>query len=128
MSPSLSGARAAKRTSEIDMKLPNGHRAIVPDEKLLDYLLNERHETQPGHAELFRRLLAIGQENAGELRSALLHAAATMEATPGSPSPHGTKYEVRFEMTGPARTCTILSVWIIAHGKDEPRLVTAFIE
>src|SRR5688500_7365694 len=110
------------------MKLPNGHRAVVPDEKLSDYLLNEQHETQPGHAELFRRLLDIGPENAEDLRSALLDAAATMDATPGSPSPHGSKYEVRFEMTGPRKTYTILSVWIIARGKDYPRLVTAFIE
>jgi len=110
------------------MKLPNGDRAIVTDEKLLGYLLNEQHERQPGHAELFRRLLSIGPENAERLRTALLDAARTGDATPGIPSPHGSKYEVRFELSGLVRTYTILSVWIIQHGKEEPRLVTAFIE
>jgi hypothetical protein len=63
------------------------------------------------------------------LRSALLEAAATKEeATLGSPSPYGVKYEVRFEMTARHKSYTILSVRIIARGKDDPRLVTAFIE
>ena len=110
------------------MKLPNGHRAVVPDDKLLDYLLNEEHRNQSGHAALLRLLLGVTQANADALRSALLDAAATCEASPGGPSPFGTKYEVRFEMTGPRRVYTILSVWIIEPDREDPRLVTAFVE
>lgn len=110
------------------MKLPNGNQAIVTDAKLLGYLLNEQHESQPGHAELFRRLLDIGPENAEHLRDALLNAARNHEAVPGRPSPHGEKFEIRFDMTGPHAVYTIISVWIIAQGQTEPRLVTAFIE
>jgi hypothetical protein len=110
------------------MKLPNGDRAIVPDDKLFGYLLNESHESQPGHAELFRALMGIGPKNGEILRRALLDAALRQDAAPGSPSPHGAKYEVRFEMTGPRGTYTILSIWIIEHGKSDPRLVTAYIE
>lgn len=86
------------------MKLPNGNRAVITDDKLLLYLVNEDHETQAGHAELFRILLGIGNENADLLRSSLLAAAATQDATPGSPSPFGVKYEIRFDMTGPRGT------------------------
>ncbi|MGB7157760.1 MAG: DUF6883 domain-containing protein [Tepidisphaeraceae bacterium] len=110
------------------MKLPNGDRAIVSNEKLLDYLLNDQHETQSGHAELFKRLLGIGPHDADVLRAALLRAAATEEAALGALSPHGTKYEIRFEMTGPRRAYTILSVWMIENGKTEPRLITAYVE
>jgi hypothetical protein len=110
------------------MKLPNGSRAIVTDEKLLGYLLNEQHPTQAGHAELFRILLGVGPANAEVLRTALLDAARTRDATEGTASPYGSKYEIRFDMTGPRKTYTILSIWIIEHGKNEPRLVTAFIE
>ena len=110
------------------MKLPNGHLAVMTDEKLLGYLLNESHPSNPGHAELFRTLLGIGPNNADVLRNALLKAAANEDATPGTPSPFGDKYEIRFEMTGPKRVYTILSIWIIEYGRSEPRLVTAFIE
>jgi hypothetical protein len=110
------------------MKLPNGHSAIVTDEKLVGYLLNEGHPDQPGHAELFRLLLGITPANADVLRSALLQAAARGDATPGSSSPFGTKYEIRFDMPGQKRAYTILSVWIIERGQTDPRLVTAFIE
>jgi hypothetical protein len=110
------------------MKLPNGHLAVVSDKKLFGFLLNEEHEEQPGHADLFHRLLGITAGNAELLRSALIQAVQTREASPGGPSPYGTKYEVRFEMTGPRGTYTILSIWIIERGQENPRLVTAFIE
>ena len=110
------------------MQLPNGHRAIVTEAKLLDYLLNEDHPDQPGRAELFRRLLGITPATFERLRAALLAAAATGDASPGKPSPSGTKYEVRFDMAGPRGSRTILSVWMIERGQPDPRLVTAFIE
>jgi hypothetical protein len=44
------------------MKLPNGERASVSDEKLYGFLVNIDHPTQPGHDELFERLLGIGRE------------------------------------------------------------------
>ena len=110
------------------MKMPNGHLAVVTDEKLFGYLLNEEHPTNPGHAELFRILLGIEGSNAEPLRIALLTAAANEDATPGDFSPFGEKFEIRFAMTGLKGTYTILSVWIIADDRTEPRLVTAFIE
>jgi hypothetical protein len=110
------------------MKLPNGQSAVVTDETLFDFLLNEQHENQRGHADLFHRLLGITTANADVLRSALLKAAATMEAETGSTSPCGIKYEIRFEMTGPRCTYMIPSVWIIETGQPNPRLVTGFVE
>ena len=110
------------------MKLPHGKKAIVPDDKLFEFLLNDNHPEQPGHAILFRQLLGIGKGNAEVLRSALLHAASEGIVDNEQQSPYGTKYEIRFEMTGARETYTILSIWIIEHGFDSPRLVTAFIE
>lgn len=110
------------------MRLPNGSRAIASDEKLYGYPVNVDHPTSSGHAELFARLLGIDRSNAESLRTALLTAAANAEATPGTLSPHGDKYEVRFDMTGTRRSYTILSVWIIEHGSEIHRLVTAFVE
>jgi hypothetical protein len=110
------------------MKLPNGDRAIIPDEKLTNYILNPDHEEHGGHAELFRLLLGIERSNADDLKTALADAAATAEAIPGRRSPFGEKYEVRFTMQRASTAYTILSVWIIRAGEQEPRLVTAFVE
>jgi hypothetical protein len=110
------------------MKLPNGDKAIIDPEKLSGFLLNVEHEAQPGHAILFRSLLGIRLSNSEVLRDALLQAARTAEAVDGRPSPHGRKYEVRFPMSGPRGTYTVLSVWIVEHGKESPRLVTAYVE
>ncbi|MGH7455190.1 MAG: DUF6883 domain-containing protein, partial [bacterium] len=43
-------------------------------------------------------------------------------------TPFGVKYQVRFEMTGPAGTKTLLSVWIVETGSERPRLVTRYVE
>jgi hypothetical protein len=108
--------------------MPNGQQAIVPNEKLLDYLLNEEHEERPGYAVLFRILLGINRSNFEVLKAALLRAAAVEEAIAGKPSPYGQKYEIRFEMTGPRGTYTIVSIWLIEGDSDAPRLITAFVE
>jgi hypothetical protein len=108
--------------------IPNPDRAVIPQDKLRGYLLNENHPEQPGHAVLFRRLLGISILNEDRLRAALLAAVRTEPAILGEGSVYGTKYEVRFPMTGPRGTYTVLSVWMVAEGTDFPRLVTAFIE
>lgn len=110
------------------MKPPNGERAVVPDPKLLEYALNPAHPEGRSHAWLFNRLLGIDASNANILRTALLEAAREGDATAGKASPHGRKYEVRFQMTGSRHTYTVLSVWIVPKKESIPRLVTVFIE
>lgn len=110
------------------MTLPNGDKAQVPQAKLSDYVLNPAHPEGAKHARLFLSLLGIGPAQADVLRSALLDAAASREASPGRSSSFGTKYEIRFPMTGPRGSYTVLSVWIIPGDSDRPRLVTAYVE
>ncbi|HUB27162.1 MAG TPA: hypothetical protein VL992_17175 [Tepidisphaeraceae bacterium] len=110
------------------MKLPNGDQAIIEAEKILDYLLDPLHRYGRHHAELFRRLLGIDRSNWQILDDALRNAARYGQANVGSTSTYGTKYEIRFEMTGPKGSYTILSVWMIRSGESQPRLVTAYLE
>lgn len=109
------------------MKLPNGDKAIIDDEKLLDFVLNDQHRYGKDHAYLFRSLLGITAENCLVLREALRDAAVQAPATFGQPSPYGVKYEIQFPMKGPKGTYTVLSAWIIDHGASIPRLVTVYI-
>jgi hypothetical protein len=112
----------------VNVRLPNGESALISDEKLYGYLLNREHPINAGHAELFHQLLGIGLENGEVLRAALAAAAREGNVVAGQPSPYGQKYAIRFPMTGPRGTYTILSVWIIDSGEWRPRLVTAFVE
>jgi hypothetical protein len=52
------------------MKMPNGDRAMVTDEKLLRYILNPAHAVGGPHAKLFDRLLGINLACADVLRVA----------------------------------------------------------
>lgn len=110
------------------MKLPNGQHAIVEDTKLLDYVLNPSHPVGRHHAELFERLLGITLRNHKEFRETLLQAAATLDVTPGQPSSHGRKYEMRIIMEGVRGPHTVLAVWLIEHGETRPRLITCYVE
>ena len=107
------------------MRVPNAELAIVSDVKLLRYVLNLSHPIGGPHAFLFDRLLGINLTCADVLRQALLHAVRDEEAVEGQTSPYGTKYEVRFDMTGPRGRYTVLSIWIILTGSLAPQLVTA---
>jgi hypothetical protein len=109
------------------MKMPNGENALVGDEKLLHYLLNPLHPVGGAHATLFDRLLGINRTCADVLRHALLRAAVQEEATAGKPSAFGQKFEIRFSLSGPRGSYTVLSVWMIRTGATAPELVTAYI-
>ena len=109
------------------MKLPNGDRAVVTDEKLLRYVLNPLHPVGGPHARLFDRLLGINLACADVLRDALLCAARDQEAMPGKSSVFGQKFEVRFTLSGPRGSYNVLSVWMIKTGTELPQLVTAYV-
>ena len=110
------------------MKLPNGDRAVVSDEKLFQYLLNRNHPVGGPHAQLFEHLFGINLTTPQRLRSALLAAAREQEAIPGKACAFGEKYEVRFQMTGKRKRHSVLSVWTILSGTKVPHLVIAYVE
>ncbi len=110
------------------MRMPGGDRAVVDEAKLRGYLLNPQHPLGKHHAHLFRTLLGIDVDSAAVLAQAFRTAAREGETTLGKASVFGQKYEIRFPMSGPRGSYTVLSVWIIPTGADIPYLVTAYIE
>jgi len=110
------------------VKLPNGEFAIIDDDKILNYILDPLHREGRHHAELFQRLLGIDRSSWTTLQKALRTAARDGEAVEGKRSEFGVKYELRFSMTGPRGTFTIMSIWMIRTGEIFARLVTAYVE
>jgi hypothetical protein len=81
------------------MKLPSADRAIIPAEKVRDYLLAPANPRAQGKSAFFR---ALGFESTAweTLRAALSHIAETGTATAGQQSEFGTKYEIRATISG----------------------------
>jgi hypothetical protein len=109
------------------MKLPNGDRADLGT-KLEDYVLNPAHWEGRHKARLFESVLGITLDNREVLRNAILLAAADSEdVEPRGDNDHGTVYILRFSLATERGTAMILTVWIIRHQEDFPRLITCYI-
>lgn len=108
------------------MKLPNGEDASVPWEKLTDYLLSLSHPVGGPKARFFRGV-GFDETHAQDLERAFLAIARSGEVTETVPSPHGTKYIVDGPLMAPnGSSIRVRTVWIVEHGRDRPRLVTAY--
>lgn len=109
------------------MKLPNGERADLGT-KLEDYSLNPLHRDGRHKARVFAAVLGITLDNRQKLRDALLHFAATSDAveTRGD-NGFGNVFVLRFSVTTETNTATVMSIWIIRHGEDFPRLASCYI-
>jgi hypothetical protein len=109
------------------MKLPNYEQAVVPQAKIVEYLLSLNHEDGRSKARFF---LSFGFriEQWEVLASALLAHAANHEITKIESSPFGTRYVVEGIISAPdGRTAHIRAVWFIETDEERPRFVTAIL-
>jgi hypothetical protein len=108
------------------MKLPQYDRALVPREKITDYLLSETH-LDGRHKARFFTLFGFVAESWEILAEALRQHAAAHEVARVEDSPFGMRYVVEGIITTPAgRTPLVRSVWFVRHGEETPRFVTAY--
>ena len=109
------------------MNLPNGDRADLGS-KLEDYSLNPSHRDGRHKARVFASVLGITLANRQLLRDALARAAAVSDAAESrGDNGFGEVFVLRFPLTTDRNTATVLSVWILRHGEDFPRLTTCYI-
>jgi hypothetical protein len=109
------------------MKLPNHENAIVPEAKLVKYLLNLDSENGKAKARFF---LAFGFtiEEWEVMARAIKHHAESHEVTKIElRPPFGTHYVVEGTLFSPdGRNPKVRVVWIIDEDGDTPRLVSAY--
>lgn len=110
------------------MKMPGGDAAIVDLTKLTGYCLNPEHPRGKHKARVFAAVLGFTTENAGELRAALLKAAATADVQLGASDRFGTRYMLEFEIIGPRGAGIVKSTWIVRRGEKTPRLTSCFVK
>lgn len=107
------------------MKLPGADRAVVEPEKVRAYLLSPSHPVGRYKAAFFSAL-GYTEDHWEELQRDLLEIATADAAVPGRFSRYGSKFEVPAMLKGPSgRSAAVLTVWIVRHGEQAPRLVTA---
>ena len=106
--------------------LPDADRAVVPDNKLVEYLLSGAHPDGHGKARFFA---SFGFSVAGwrVLAEALSRHAAENSVVEQSATAFGTRYIVEGILWAPdGRTPEVPVVWFIDRGGGAPRLVTAY--
>ena len=107
------------------MLLPRRGDAVVDRDKLWDYLLSPSHPFGQ-HKAAFFGSLGFSRAHCAQLESALRWHAAQQVAQVAD-SPYGRKFVIRASLTGPSgSSAMVVSVWIIRHGDETPRFVTAY--
>jgi hypothetical protein len=109
------------------MRLPNGHRAIVPIQKLVEYCLNPDHPRGKHKAKVFSAACGISASNARILQQALIEAAANSDAKPAETDQYGQRFVIDFEIEGLVGRVPVRSLWIIITGENVPRLTSCFV-
>jgi hypothetical protein len=101
--------------------------AIIPADKLRDYLLSSTHPIGRYKSALFRSL-GYAQEQ-WQLLDRDLRTRLKNEAQPSGASEYGQKFAVRGRLSGPnGNSAGIVTIWIILTGQTVPRFVTAYPE
>ena len=109
------------------MKLPNLEKAIIPRAKIEGYLLSPIHSVGR-HKAVFFNSLGYAQTEWQKLERDI-RKLLTVEARPTEETEHGRKYEIRASITGPnGRSTAIITAWIVMHGEEFPRFITAYPE
>ena len=71
--------------------------------------------------------VSIRQQDAEELRAALLAAAINAEARQSESKLYGWRYIVDFDLVRDLRTVRIRNTWIVREGEDVPRLTSCYV-
>lgn len=108
------------------MNSPDFSKGIVEEAKVTGYLLAAGHPSGRSKARFFGRLgFVVGQWK--QLANALVAQAANGDIVAIDESEFGVKYTIDGPVQTPFRErFGLRSVWIVEHGEDAPRLVTAY--
>lgn len=108
------------------MKLPYAEHVRVDREKVTDYLLSPSHPDGSSKANFFTRY-GFRVENWQILAEALRKHGQTHPVVKAVDSNYGSRYSVDGDLEVPDGRCPLVrTVWILAKGSAEPRLVTAY--
>jgi len=105
-------------------RLPHLDRAIVPETKLVSYLLSARHSGRRAKAR-FLEDFGFSTKNWPMLRDALIAHARANDITSSYQTRFGTEYEIDGPLLAPdGHAPSVRVVWFVELEEPAPRLVT----
>lgn len=106
--------------------IPNCKTAYIPEPKLTEYLLSEKHAVGRAKAKYFRSL-GYNETNIAQLECDILTLAKSYDFTQKFQTPFGVKYVIEGHLLTPSGVIAkIITVWIIEPPDNRPRFVTAY--
>lgn len=87
---------------------------------------HKAHDEGKHKARLFAAALGMTEQDAADLRKALLEMVKKHEASLGLWDEYGQRYTVDFQLKWGGRQAMIRSGWIIEHDSEIPRLTTCY--
>ncbi|MEX2159098.1 MAG: DUF6883 domain-containing protein [Dehalococcoidia bacterium] len=107
------------------MRIPNADAAIIPGEKLRDYLLSRSHPIGRHKATFFAGL-GYTEAEWSMLESDLRIQHLDLNVEEVDATRYGRKFMITGILNGPSASALLVSVWIIRADEDVPRFVTAY--
>jgi hypothetical protein len=105
-------------------RLPHLNRAIVPEAKLVNYLLSARHSSGRAKAR-FLEHYGFNAQDWRVLRGAVIAHARANDVTALQRTPFGTRYEIDGPLPTPdGRAPIVRVVWFVESQETVPRFVT----
>jgi Domain of unknown function (DUF6883) len=105
-------------------RLPHVDRAVVPEAKIVDYLLSVRHSGGRAKAR-FLEEFGFSAQDWRVLRDAIIVHATTNDIAESHQTHFGTRYEIDGPLLAPdGRTPVVRVVWFVESQETAPRLVT----
>ncbi|WP_414644561.1 DUF6883 domain-containing protein [Bradyrhizobium sp.] len=105
-------------------RLPYLDRAVVPEAKIINYLLSVSHSSGRAKAR-FLKGFGFRDQDWLTLREAIVAHARTNDITASHRTHFGTRYEIDGPLPTPAgRTPIVRVVWFVEAQENVPRLVT----
>ena len=107
------------------MLIPNADQAVIPAEKLRQYLLSRSHPVGRHKAAFFAGL-GYTEAEWSRLESDLRIQHLDLNAEEVDATRYGRKFMITGTLNGPSASALLVSVWIIRTDEDVPRFVTAY--
>jgi hypothetical protein len=108
-------------------QIPNIYGVIFDIRKLRDYCLDMEHIRGGHKARVFHAALGIDDQDAEWLRNEILRELPNAAAIQTKEDKFGTHYAAKITLTRQNRTAVINTTWIIRHGEDFPRFLSAWV-